>query len=629
MKCNPLTIVVCAIILVGVLAGIVEAVSASPIIYILYGGSVTIDLLDTNKTLKVEWYDPKYGNYTDGGTLTDGGNKTVTPPFSSDAVLHIKPIGTWKVYEITLNTTNPYSNPYIDVNLSATFSGPNGTKITIDGFWDGGGNWKIRMAPPQAGTWNYTIYSTDSQLNGKTGSFKCVESGKKGFIKINPDYPHTFMYDDGTPFFWLGDTVWGWYSGGWVGFEDVTFQNWVDTRESQGFTVLQGTLYSAGGNNEGGKMFNSVSDETLNPEFFQWLDKRVQYITDKDMFLANMMDWSDCWNDGMSGGKYNRYVNYVVARYSAYNVIWGVMAEYEEIEDDEAIRNAGRFIKSIDPYQHPVTTHTVDTTTDSFGPEAWIDFHGQQQKGMSIDNFNLWIISDRSYNKPVVNLEQGYEGQTDYGVSNPIEYRQAGWAILVGGGFFTYGHVDTISATDPPDWSKLYSSGAAEMGHIKTFWSKIEWWKMSPDNSLITSGTAYCLANPGTEYVIYLPSGGSNTIDLSAATGTLDAEWYDPKDGTYHDKRTVIGGGSETFTPPFSGDAVLHIVSDGDHQQRGDLNGDGQITSADVLIALWMALRGEHTPEADMNRDGMVTSLDALMILQVATNGSVHRDRLI
>jgi hypothetical protein len=63
----------------------------------------------------------------------------------------------------------------------------------------------------------------------------------------------------------------------------------------------------------------------------------------------------------------------------------------------------------------------------------------------------------------------------------------------------------------------------------------------------------------------------------------------------------------------------LHIVSDG-HQQRGDLNGDGQITSADVLIALWMAVRGEHTPEADMNRDGMVTSLDALMILQVATN---------
>nr|QNO41777.1 hypothetical protein PIKABMHP_00018 [Methanosarcinales archaeon ANME-2c ERB4]QNO42754.1 hypothetical protein BPAOADCO_00018 [Methanosarcinales archaeon ANME-2c ERB4] len=624
MKCNTSKIVVCAIILAGVLAGI-------------------IGLLDTNKIPRVDWYDPKHGNYTDRGTLTGGGNKTVTPPFSGDAVLHIKPIGTWGVYEVTLNTTNSYSNPYLDVNLFATFSGPNGTEITIDGFWDGGGNWKVRMAPTKAGAWNYTTNSTDSQLNGKTGSFKSVESGKKGFIKINPDYPHTFMYDDGTPFFWLGDTVWGWFAGDWVSFADGTFQNWVDTRASQGFTVLQGTLYTVDGSNEGGPIFYSVSAEALNPKFFQWLDKRVQYATDQDMLLVSWIDWSECWRAGMSGERYDRYANYVVARYSAYNVIWGVMAEYEEIEDDEAIRNAGQFIKSIDPYQHPVTTHTVDTTTDSFGPETWIDFHGQQQKGMSIDNFNLWIISDRSYNKPVVNLEQGYEEQTEYGASNPIEYRQAGWAILAGGGFFTYGHGKMLAAENPPDWSSLYSQGAAEMGYIKNFWDNIEFWKMSPDNSLITSGTAYCLANPGNEYVIYLPSGGSATIDLSDATGILDAEWYDPKDGTYHNKRTVTGGGSETFTPPFSGDAVLHIVREmyqqrGDsayvltrgfagvevsemYQQRGDLNGDGQITFVDVLIIFWMAVRGEHTPEADMNRDGRVTLLDALLIPQVATSG--------
>lgn len=49
-----------------------------------------------------------------------------------------------------------------------------------------------------------------------------------------------------------------------------------------------------------------------------------------------------------------------------------------------------------------------------------------------------------------------------------------------------------------------------------------------------------------------------------------------------------------------------------------DLNGDGEITSADATIALLMSVRGECDHIADVNDDGYVTSLDALMILQAA-----------
>ena len=58
-----------------------------------------------------------------------------------------------------------------------------------------------------------------------------------------------------------------------------------------------------------------------------------------------------------------------------------------------------------------------------------------------------------------------------------------------------------------------------------------------------------------------------------------------------------------------------------DTQQKSDLNGDGQITSADAVIALQMAVRGEHNDNADMNGDGCVSSVDALMILQAAAGG--------
>jgi len=48
----------------------------------------------------------------------------------------------------------------------------------------------------------------------------------------------------------------------------------------------------------------------------------------------------------------------------------------------------------------------------------------------------------------------------------------------------------------------------------------------------------------------------------------------------------------------------------------GDVNGDGNVTSADAVIVLKMAVCGEHSEVADVSGDGQVTSLDALMILQ-------------
>jgi hypothetical protein len=52
----------------------------------------------------------------------------------------------------------------------------------------------------------------------------------------------------------------------------------------------------------------------------------------------------------------------------------------------------------------------------------------------------------------------------------------------------------------------------------------------------------------------------------------------------------------------------------------GDLNGDDTITSADVAMALQMAVCGEYDTLADVDGDDSVTSLDALMILQVAAD---------
>ena len=57
---------------------------------------------------------------------------------------------------------------------------------------------------------------------------------------------------------------------------------------------------------------------------------------------------------------------------------------------------------------------------------------------------------------------------------------------------------------------------------------------------------------------------------------------------------------------------------------KGDIDGDGRITTTDAVIALDLAVRGGYEPVADINADGRVTSLDALMIMRAAVGAIDH-----
>jgi hypothetical protein len=75
------------------------------------------------------------------------------------------------------------------------------------------------------------------------------------------------------------------------------------------------------------------------------------------------------------------------------------------------------------------------------------------------------------------------------------------------------------------------------------------------------ASTGFCLADPGREYLVYLPQGGEVTVDLSAASGSLRTEWLHPTEGTNVRAEPVAGGGQRTLRPLWPGDAVLYLGS--------------------------------------------------------------------
>ena len=86
------------------------------------------------------------------------------------------------------------------------------------------------------------------------------------------------------------------------------------------------------------------------------------------------------------------------------------------------------------------------------------------------------------------------------------------------------------------------------------------------------SSTKQCLAqtpSKGAEYLVYAPTGGSFTVDLSAMSPQrkLSVEWFNPASGTTTLQKPVLAGStSQRFDPPFCGDAVLYLVDTEGHK---------------------------------------------------------------
>ena len=121
------------------------------------------------------------------------------------------------------------------------------------------------------------------------------------------------------------------------------------------------------------------------------------------------------------------------------------------------------------------------------------------------------------------------------------------------------------SAPDP-----RYENFRNNLGYIVQYSRKLDLANVAPKASLCS--TKFCLAQTppvGAEYLVYAPAGGPFTMDLSAMANSrkLAVEWFNPAIGTRSSTDPITAGASsQSFNPPFSGDAVLYLVDTAGHK---------------------------------------------------------------
>jgi len=96
------------------------------------------------------------------------------------------------------------------------------------------------------------------------------------------------------------------------------------------------------------------------------------------------------------------------------------------------------------------------------------------------------------------------------------------------------------------------------MGYTLRFAERVDLMNMVPESGLATS--AYCLANKGKEYLVYVPEGREVVVDLEGCPGFYETEWFDPDSGESRKVESVEGGRKLSLTSPFeSNRSVLYL----------------------------------------------------------------------
>lgn len=464
--------------------------------------------------------------------------------------------------------------------------------MTVPGFWDGGQKWVIRFAPPVVGKWTYTVSAADTAdagLHKISGELYCtkytgnLDIYKHGFLRVSND-KRSMTHRDGTPFFWLADTHWmglshreHLYDSNDKRFPSM-FKGMVDVRAKQGYTVYQMNFFlsESGDNgyingepatwNEGGRVWTDNKKwESPNTKFFSNCDERIQYVAKNGLVSALGLDWGPYAYSDYTVSAYKAIARYIVARYSAYPIIWNTCGEARMNSPYWA--EVARYIDKIDPYQHPTTLHSgVETTdfgykSDEYRGEDWFDFVMLQTghvKSLTFDILNSWKNKyNRTATLPFLEGEACYEGIAK--VPKNLTRKMAYTSIMCGSFGYSYGaegiwnaiwdENDTFQlwGAKPIPWYKaIDGENGAQMKYLKQIFTSVPWWELKPYNSIISwykqPGTAsdpLLKSNSDrTSIMIYYPIQEKpisydfiGTISRLNPKHTYDAKWVNPRDG--------------------------------------------------------------------------------------------------
>ncbi len=391
-------------------------------------------------------------------------------------------------------------------------------------------------------------------------------------------------HQNGTPFFWLGET--GWYLPARLDRDEAEY--YLEQCKLKGYNVVQVMVQNTmPAINTYGKwaLPNGFNFDNIDKEgeygYWDHMDYIIEAAERKGIYIGMVCVWGSPVGAGkMSVDDAAKYGKFLAERYKDNpNIIWFIGGDIRgDVKMDEW-KSLATSIRAIDS-KHLMTFHPRGRTMSGtwFHNEPWLDFNmfqsGHRRYGQRLGDGEYpieenteednWRFVESSFAlkplKPVVDGEPIYEN-IPHGLHDPNDAkwqdydvrRYAYWAVFAGAFGHTYGNNSIMQmkkngiggayGAQEPWYEALNNPGMNQMKYLKNLMLTLPFLDRIPDQSVIAgeNGIRYdrLIATRGKDYLlVYNYSSRPMDIDLTKISGKKkNAWWYNPSDG----KLTYLG----------------------------------------------------------------------------------------
>ena len=411
-----------------------------------------------------------------------------------------------------------------------------------------------------------------------------------GKLVVSPN--HRFLqFEDGTPFFWLGDTAWELFHR----LSKTEAEAYLENRREKGFTVIQAVILAEldglhTPNAQGNLPLFDDDPRRLNEAYFAHVDWVIRKAEEKGIFIGLLPTWGDKvdqqWGVGpviFNPENARAYGEILGNRYKDFtNIIWINGGDRSGGGDNHEVWNAlAGGIKRMDR-NHLMTYHPMGGNSSSkwFHEQEWLDFN-MMQTGHGERSYAAYIkllIPDyaREPVKPTFDGEPRYEDHPHswmpevLGWFDDADVRQAAyWNLFTGGFGHTYGcHAIwqmLAPGRDPVglarhSWKEdLDLPGAWDMIHVRRLMESRPMTERIPFQQIVGNSyvpeTDYIVATRGEDYVmVYIPTGWGAVLNLDLCSWEESRGWwYNCRTGETTELGVMAASGTATFSPPSGG----------------------------------------------------------------------------
>lgn len=425
-----------------------------------------------------------------------------------------------------------------------------------------------------------------------------AQPNSHGRVVVHPGN-RFLMYEDGTPFFWLGDTAWQMFHR----HTRESARTYLQDRAMKGFNVIQAVCLAEHGGlsspNAMGEMAFVDENYTIpNDKYFDHIEYMVDVADSLGVMIGMLPTWGDKVNLKWGAGpvifdteeKAENYGRYMGKRFGGKkNVIWILGGDRPADGYENIFRAMARGIAigtsgSEDYSKCLMTYHPWGGTscTEWFTDEPWLDFY-MQQNGHPYD-VPLWDRIQGDYNnikpvRPVLDGEPLYdEHAIDFdmkknGVSTDYHTRRYFYhEVFSGACGHTFGSTGVWQVYNPDKYKpagdvftrweeSLGRIASYQMGYGKELMLSRPYFTRIPDQSILHEAYDHLDRITATRDIdrtyafIYTERGKPITIDLTAIGNgeKVKAWWFDVRSGRSIPLGDFNREKSVTFTPMTKG----------------------------------------------------------------------------